>query len=189
MTNTQQTTVATAGNKDGDKEVPMGETLTSELAPGEGPSLIVPAAELMTFKWRGAEGDAYSIVEDANQGPYEGPPPHIHLRQDESFYVAQGEFVFVVEDREIPASAGAFLRVPKGTVHAWRNVGTGIGKLVMIFSPAGDVERFFEEIGEPTTTKTPPMPPTEPPDPAAMEMILASAERNHIVGVPPPPGG
>ena len=166
----------------------MREEGAAYVPPGEGRSSIVPAADLITFKWRGEEGGPYSIVEDATQGPYEGPPPHIHLRQDESFYVAQGEFVFVVGDREIPGPVGAFVRVPKGTVHTWRNVGSGIGKLVMTFSPAGDVERFFEEIGEPTTTKAPPPLPAGPPDPAAMEMILASAERNHI-GVPPPPGG
>ena len=166
----------------------MREEGATYVPPGAGHSLIVPAADLITFKWRGEEGDPYSIVEDATQGPYEGPPPHLHLRQDESFYVAQGEFVFVVGDREIPGTVGAFVHVPKGTVHTWRNVGTGIGKLIMTFSPAGDVERFFEEIGEPTTTKTPPTPPMEPPDPATMEMILDSAARNHI-GSPPPPGG
>ena len=40
----------------------MREEGVTYVPPGEGHSLIVPAADLITFKRRGEEGDPYSIV-------------------------------------------------------------------------------------------------------------------------------
>ena len=54
-----------------------------------------------------------------------GPPPHIHSREDESFYVVSGSLEMVLGDSTYQAKAGDFVFIPRGTVHRFRNVGTG----------------------------------------------------------------
>ncbi len=95
-------------------------------------------------------GGAYSLFE-AVSPPGGGPPPHVQHREDECFYVLEGEFEFLVGDEVIVAGAGSLLYVPKGCLHAHKNVGSQPGRLLLSQTPGGLHERFFEEIGEPPT--------------------------------------
>lgn len=83
-----------------------------------------------------------------------GPPPHIHTREAESFYVLQGEFEFLAEDHWIKAAPGSFVHVPKGSLHTLKNAGDFVGRLLTLVVPAG-LDRFFEEAGEPGTDISP----------------------------------
>jgi len=103
-------------------------------------------------------GGAYAVAEDRSL-PGFGPPPHVHEREDEAFYVLEGEYLFGGEDGEVRAGPGTYVHAPKGRLHWWRNVGEGPGRHLEIFTPAG-LERMFEEIGEPVTA-----PDAEPPPP------------------------
>jgi hypothetical protein len=62
--------------------------------------------------------------------------------------------------------------VPRTTGHAYTNVGTEMGKLLFIEAPAGPLEQFLEEAGEPVSDPT--SPPQGPPD---MDKLQASAQR------------
>jgi len=53
--------------------------------------------------------------------PGYAPAPHIHHREDESFYVLEGEMTFLLGDRWIDASRGSFVLVPGGTTHTFQN--------------------------------------------------------------------
>ena len=70
-------------------------------------------------------GGAYSLYEVSTH-PGGGPPPHVHHREDESFYVLQGEFEFVVDDSTTRAGMGSLIYVPRGTLHAHKNIGEGM---------------------------------------------------------------
>ena len=107
-------------------------------------------------------GGAYAIAEDRSS-PGFGPPPHVHEREDEAFYVIEGEYLFGGDDGEVRAGPGTFVHAPKGQLHWWRNVGDGPGRHLEIFVPAG-LERMFEEIGEPAHAGDSP----PPPDPARL---------------------
>ena len=97
-----------------------------------------------TFLVTGKEsGGAYFAME-ALVPPGGGPPPHIHTREDETFYLLEGEIEFLLGDELILAGAGDFVNVPRGTVHRFRNTGTQTARLVLTFTPAG-IERWFEE--------------------------------------------
>ncbi len=128
-----------------------GETMERGVAhvpPGEGRTLWV-LGELVAYKVTSDQtGGAYSLFEVASQ-PGAGPPPHVQHREDESFYVLEGEYEFLVEDRTLGMLAGSFLYVPKGNLHVHRNVGEGTGRMLVSQTPGGSHERFFEEIGEP----------------------------------------
>ena len=89
---------------------------------------------------------AYALIEHTVVG--DGPPPHIHATEEEAFYVLEGELNVVIGERTVTATAGAFVLVPRGTVHTFSNAGTASAKVLVIISPAG-FEQFFEEIAGP----------------------------------------
>lgn len=153
--------------------------------PNQGERFLLVGSELITFKLRSKD---YSVAENATRGGYGGPPPHRHLRQNEGFYVLEGEFTFHVEGEAIPAMEGAFVNVPKGALHTFENVGAGVGKLLVVMTPAGDIESFVEEVAQPVSTDSPPPPPSEPPDADTIGRIVAAAERHHLE-IPPPSRG
>lgn len=105
-----------------------------------------------TFLVTGEEsGGAYFAME-ALVPPGGGPPPHIHRREDETFYLIEGEIEFRLGDETIVAGPGDFVNVPRGTVHCFRNAGATPARMVLTFTPAG-MERFFEETLEPAPNR------------------------------------
>ena len=76
--------------------------------------------------------------------PKSGPPAHIHQAEDEFFYVVSGVFSVKLGDRVVSVPAQSFIFVPRGTAHAFRNVGTEPGVLLVGVTPGG-FEKIFEE--------------------------------------------
>jgi quercetin dioxygenase-like cupin family protein len=116
--------------------------------PGEGVRSLWAFGELVIYKTRSEQtGGAYSLFEVVTQ-PKEGPPPHVQHREDESFYVLEGEYEFLVEGRTLRVRTGFLLYVPRGSLHGHRNVAEGVGRMLVSQTPGGSHERYFEEIGE-----------------------------------------
>ena len=131
--------------------------------------------ERIVLKVRGAQtGQALAFLEDTVQPGY-APPPHIHLEENEIFYVLEGTFTFSLGDKTIDAPPGTLVSVSKGTLHTFQNVGDAPGKLLAVVWTAVAFENFVAEAGTPE-------PLSGPPD---IEFLLAAAERNGII-VPPP---
>src|SRR5689334_25328274 len=112
-------------------------------------------------------GGAFAVAEDRSS-PGFGPPPHVHEREDESFYVIEGEYLFGGEGGELRAGPGTFVHAPKGHLHWWRNVGDRPGRHLEIFTPAG-LEQMFLEIGEPNVGSD-----DEPPAPDQRRLLDAA---------------
>ncbi len=116
--------------------------------PGEGNRSLRVFGELVMYKIKSEQtGGAYSLFEVASQ-PGSGPPPHVQHREDESFYLLEGEYEFLVEGRTLRAGAGSLIYVPRGNLHAHRNVAEGVGRMLVSQTPGGSHERFLEEISE-----------------------------------------
>src|SRR5215210_3100663 len=146
------------------------ETQTAIHVPqGEGKSVWI-LDELLTFKVHD-QSQTVGIFEDEVL-PQSGPPPHLHRSQDETHYVLEGHFEFVLGERKVNAGVGSVVYVPRTTVHAFTNTGTQKGKLLFIETPAGAVEQFLVEFGEPVSD--PSSPPEGEPD---MDKLQASAQR------------
>ncbi len=88
-----------------------------------------------------------------------GPPPHIHGREVESFYVLEGQFLFQVGERKIDAGPGTFIHSPKGTLHTFTNTGTTRGRMLVWVIPSG-LENFFKEVGTELPNLEAPAPPS-----------------------------
>ena len=52
-----------------------------------------------------------------------GPPPHVHSREDESFYIVSGSLEILLGDKTYQAKRGDFVYIPRGTVHSSRMLG------------------------------------------------------------------
>lgn len=81
--------------------------------------------------------------------PKVGPPLHRHSREDEAFFVLEGNFLFEADGKQTHAGPGCFMFLPRGTAHAFQNVGEAPGKMLILAQPAG-VENFFSEIDRAT---------------------------------------
>ena len=98
------------------------------LKAGEGRSSWV-TGDLYTIKASGEEtGGAFALIE-AVVPPGGGPPPHIHRREDEAFYVLEGELHFHADGREIAAGAGSWVTLARGSLHHFKNIGETPAKL------------------------------------------------------------
>ncbi len=139
--------------------------------------------DLYTFKAVGEEtGEAFALAELTAYTRF-APPPHIHLRQDESYYILEGEFEFIADGRTFTAGSGSFVHLPKGRLHMHRNAGDTPARALVLQTPAG-VEKLFEEGAKPATdtSSVPPLP--EMPE---IQRAVEIAQK-YGIEVPPPPG-
>jgi mannose-6-phosphate isomerase-like protein (cupin superfamily) len=83
---------------------------------GQGDSFWV-LGDHYTFKLSSEETAGSLAVVELKAFPQNGPPPHIHHREDESFYIIDGTFSVLVGDQTFAAGPGAFVNIPKGTLH------------------------------------------------------------------------
>jgi len=124
----------------------QGENAPEDIIRGPGEGQTIPGPLGITLKATG-EQTAGSIGFLEATTPRAGPPRHIHYGCDELFYVVEGQFLFLVGERQVSAPPGTFVFIPQGTVHAAKVIGTELGKVLAAFIPGGQ-ERAFEEFGQ-----------------------------------------
>lgn len=106
--------------------------------PGEGKALFSPSG--MPQQLKAGEADthgAYSLWESVIR-PGEGAPVHVHLDNEEAFYLLEGELRLVVGGREQVIHPGAFALVPRGVSHAFTNPAATSARMLTIMSPPMD---------------------------------------------------
>jgi quercetin dioxygenase-like cupin family protein len=125
------------------------EEVALNIAPGKGKRTAWVLGELVIYKISSQRtGGAYALFEVATRTGA-GVPPHVQHREDESFYVLEGEYEFLIEGCTSRLGAGSLLYIPKGTLHGHESVGEGVGRMLVSQTPGGLYERFFEEVGKP----------------------------------------
>lgn len=146
------------------------------LAPGQGEQFTIIGGGVRML----IDGDANAgrlCMFDAPIPPGEGPPLHRHSREDELFYVLDGRFKFSINGREFIGDKGAFVFAPRGSVHAFKNIGTTTGMLLVTCTPAG-IERPFRAIRMPDPGSSRPAP--------TMDQIIAALSDHGITFHGPP---
>jgi quercetin dioxygenase-like cupin family protein len=148
--------------------------------PAEGRTIAV-VGDIYRFLATGKETNGNYATFEALVPPGGGPPPHVHSREEESFYVLEGEITFTVNGERIVATAGAFANIPVGTPHAFKNESARPARMIISVAPAG-VEEMFFEFGVPVApgTQTAP-PPTE----AEIKKLIEIAPKYGITLLPP----
>jgi mannose-6-phosphate isomerase-like protein (cupin superfamily) len=80
---------------------------------------------------------AYSISEWILQPGQDGVGAHSHEANEEIFFVLEGSPEILVGDAWLGCETGAFVRIPCGTVHDFRNRADTAARLLNIFMPGG----------------------------------------------------
>ena len=83
-----------------------------------------------------------------------GPPLHVHLHQDEIFFIVQGEYLFQVGEDNHNLKAGDTIFLPRTVPHSFAQL-TDNGKMFFLFQPSGKMEDFFRAIGNLSSPPTP----------------------------------
>jgi quercetin dioxygenase-like cupin family protein len=112
------------------------------LAADEGERLRFGDAVVVIKASAETTGGAFSIVEENE--PLD-TPRHVHAREDELFYVLEGEHVYQVGADRFHVGPGAVVFAPRGVPHEHRRIKPRTGRFLTMCSPAG-FEGFFREL-------------------------------------------
>jgi quercetin dioxygenase-like cupin family protein len=146
------------------------------LGPGEGKTISV-LGDKYNFKAVAKDtAGAYGLWEMTALAAAPGTPPHIHEREDEAFYVLEGELTFQIGERTVQAAAGTFAFAPRGIVHKFSNPGSKAAKALVIVSPAG-FEKALDEMSAVA-------PGGDQPPEMDKLLVIANKYGLKIVGVP-----
>jgi quercetin dioxygenase-like cupin family protein len=138
--------------------------------PGEGRTIAV-VGDVYRFLATGEDTNEKYAQWEAIVPPGGGPPPHVHSREEEGFYVLEGEITFTIGDKRLVASAGMFANMPVGTPHSFKNESNKPANMLISVAPAG-LEKMFFEFGVPLPNgSTTALPPTK----EEIEKLLAVA--------------
>jgi quercetin dioxygenase-like cupin family protein len=107
----------------------------SSLPSSNNPNKFWLLGDIITFKaTRKDTGGQYTFFE-IKAASQNGPPPHYHTNTQEGFYVLEGEFLFLYNNKNVKANVGFFISIPKGVVHSYKNIGKNVGKLLVVGIP------------------------------------------------------
>ena len=143
--------------------------------PTEGRTIAV-VGDVYRFLATGDDTNRKYAMWEAIVPPGGGPPPHVHSREEEGFYIIEGEITFHIGDDRIVATAGMFANMPVGTPHSFKNESGRPAKMLISVAPAGLEQMFFEcgvPLAEGATTA---LPPTK----AEIEKLLKIAQKYGI---------
>lgn len=125
------------------------------------------------FLATGDETNGKYALWEALVPPGGGPPPHVHSREEEGFYILEGEITFTINGEKTVAQACSFANMPVGTPHSFKNESDRPAKMLISVAPAG-LEKMFFEVGVPLAEgATTALPPTKD----EIEKLLAVAPK------------
>jgi len=120
---------------------------------GEGEHRSFCGGGLMTFKATSEEtGGAFLLFEDRMTGG-KVTPLHVHVQEDETFYVLEGELLIHIDGVEHRVGAGGMAMIPRGIPHAFK-VASAAARVLTLLVP-GTAEAFYRAASEPATAETP----------------------------------
>jgi mannose-6-phosphate isomerase-like protein (cupin superfamily) len=154
----------------------------SALAAGEGETVWFSQNRMTIKATAESTGGAYGLVESWI-APGSSPPLHVHHREDEAFWVIEGELTMRCGDTTFSAGPGSFAFFPRDVPHTFVVEGDRAAHLLTLLSPGGG-ERFFVEGGRPPEGEG--LPPFGPPDIEKLRRASA-AFGNEILGPPMQP--
>lgn len=117
------------------------------LRPGEGRQIDLGGFRMSVKATGDDTGGAFSLLEAEEPAGF-GPPRHIHHDAAEAFYVLEGEYIILLDGRELPCPAGSFAFIPAGVSHGFR-VGNMASRKLNFYTPAAMVG-YFHELGDAT---------------------------------------
>ena len=128
---------------------------------------------LMTFLATGEETHGQFALIEAVGRRGNVPPPHIHHREDEIFYVLEGEIAVSVNERTIKVTPGTMVFLPRDVRHSFTIESERV-RMLQLLTPAG-LEGWFKEFSVPAPAMT--LPPADEPGYHDVQRMLDVASR------------
>jgi len=126
---------------------------------------------LAEIKATAADTGGQMTIVEVTQHPGAEAPLHVHYRDDEGFWVLEGDVTFEVGDQTIEASAGDYVFGPRDIPHRF-TVGDQGCRMLFILVPGG-IEDLIRATSEPAPSRTLPPPPEAEPTSEEMEGLKA----------------
>jgi mannose-6-phosphate isomerase-like protein (cupin superfamily) len=114
--------------------------------PGRGENHVLGGSSVSVKAGSEQTGGSFYCGEVELEPGFPGPPPHIHERLHDMFYVLDGTLAMRVGHEELEAPAGTFVCVPPGVVHTFSNPGPARVRFLNFNTPGG-WERYMRELG------------------------------------------
>ncbi len=133
--------------------------------------VAVPAGEgearwwfgcLAVIKATAADTGGQMTIVEITEAPGAEAPLHVHHREDEAFWILEGDVTFEVGDTTIKAHAGDYVFGPRDIPHRY-TVGDAGCRMLFIMTPGG-FEALVIEMSAPAGSRTLPPPSEEEPD-------------------------
>ncbi len=114
---------------------------------GQAERVRSPLGGDVTYLVRGGQtGGTFTALEFLVP-PGEGPPLHVHTREEEWVYLLEGQLRWKLGDELSTESTGASLFIPRGAAHGFHNATDKPARMVATFTPAG-IEGFFDRLAD-----------------------------------------
>jgi quercetin dioxygenase-like cupin family protein len=115
-------------------------------------------------------GGAFCLVHQTT-APGHGTPYHLHHVEDEAFYVLDGEFTFISEEKKTVLGAGGYIFLPRKIPHGLRCSGSAPSTMLILATPGTGFVGMMTEMGEPAKERVLPVP--GPPDLEKLAILCA----------------
>jgi quercetin dioxygenase-like cupin family protein len=126
---------------------------------------------LAVIKATAADTGGQLTIVDVTDPPGVEAPLHVHHREDEAFWVLEGEVTFEIGGTTIEATAGGFVFGPRDVPHRYK-VGDAGSRMLFILTPGG-FEALVRATSDPAARRT--LPPPDHPMPNEEQMAAAQA--------------
>jgi mannose-6-phosphate isomerase-like protein (cupin superfamily) len=124
----------------------MGAMDAIVLGPGEGECHAVGSSSVAIKVGDSETAGTFYCGEVELQEGFAGPPPHVHERLHDMFYVLEGTLTMRLGDDSCAVAAGTFVCVPPGVTHTFSNPGPGAVRFLNFNTPAG-WESYMRDLG------------------------------------------
>ena len=110
---------------------------------------------LMTFLAKGSETGGRFALMQYHTKPGNEPPPHVHEREHELYFVLEGTMRFYVEDKTLDIGAGDVVFLPQGKAHAFTCTSNVVRTLIFVQATGQDavaLDSYFLAMAEPAAS-------------------------------------
>jgi quercetin dioxygenase-like cupin family protein len=120
------------------------------------PPKVVPAAagipltvlgDRVLLKFTSPDTNGLFTLTEQFNAPGTGIPLHRHTREDETFWVLEGQVEFIVADTTTIVEPGGVIYAPRGVAHSFRAVSATPSRMLVHIAPAG-METMLEELSQ-----------------------------------------
>ena len=150
------------------------QPVPSSLTADEGPSYWFLGGLCTVKATTDSTGGAYSLTHEI-MPPGHATPYHMHHREDEAFWVLDGQFTFICDGKKSTLGAGGYIFLPRGIPHGIRVEGDCPATMLILAMPGTGFVGMMQDYADPATARV--LPPPKAPD---MEKLTRLCEKYGI---------